>query len=221
METSIIWEKHPRLYHMAAADSLRSIMKHGLLSTSALLDLFEYSGKKRVAIEACHRPESIQIVHRSHGTAMIRDQKPMSDKGLQKCLEGMSVEAWYRLLNSKVFFWLSEARLRRMLHARPYRQIHHCVLIIDTKSLLTEHEDNIYLSPMNSGCTKPYPHERGRTTFRKIKDYSYDFWRKRRGNSGDTIVELAVAGRVPDIMSHVIRVERRKDDTIIEKIWER
>ncbi len=221
MDTSIIWERHPRLYHMADANSLKSIMKHGLLSTSSLLDLFEYGGAEREAIEASHRAESIEISHHLHGMAIIRDQKPMSDNGLKQCLNGIAVTDWYRLLNGKVFFWLNEFRLTRMLHARPYRQSSHCVLIIDTQSLVTAHEENIYLSPMNSGCTKPYPHPRGQDTFRAIKHYPYEFWRQKRGNSGEPIVELAVNAGVPDIMDHVLMVEERKDDKILGTLWRR
>jgi hypothetical protein len=36
--------RSPRLYHMAEADTWDSIREHGLLSTSALLDLFEIKG---------------------------------------------------------------------------------------------------------------------------------------------------------------------------------
>ena len=143
----------------------------------------------------------------------------MSDKGLLRCLQNMSVESWYRLLNGKVFFWLTEARLNRLLYARAYRDIPHCVYVLDTKSLVTAHEDNIRLSAMNSGCTKPYPHRRGGDTFRKIKDYPYDHWRKMRGWAGDPIVELAVELSVPDIMKHAIRVEKRKAATRTEIVW--
>src|SRR2546429_180882 len=41
----------PRLYHMAEAGSWPSVEQHGLLSTSALLDLFEVTGEKRRDIE--------------------------------------------------------------------------------------------------------------------------------------------------------------------------
>ena len=54
----------PCLYHMAALGSWDSIRKHGLLSTSALLDLFEVSDNDRVVIEEGHRAESITIEHR-------------------------------------------------------------------------------------------------------------------------------------------------------------
>ncbi len=48
---------------MAEADTWDSIRKNGLLSTSALLDLYEIKGAQRYAIESDHRPESIPISH--------------------------------------------------------------------------------------------------------------------------------------------------------------
>src|SRR5882762_11831030 len=80
--------RFPRLYHMAQLGSWTSIQKHGLLSTTALLDLFESRGDERFRIESCHRPESIPIVHPIHGRAVIRDQKPMSDRSVRKALVG-------------------------------------------------------------------------------------------------------------------------------------
>lgn len=92
---------YPRLYHMAQAGSWPSIMRRGLLSTSALLDLFEVNGIAREAIESQHRPSSVEITHATHGRAIIRDQKPMSEKALLKCLVGTTPRQWYELLNRR------------------------------------------------------------------------------------------------------------------------
>jgi len=95
---------YPRLSHMAEDGSWESIKRFGLLSTTALLDLFEIDGSRRTAIESQRRPDSVPIRHCRHGTAVIRDQKPMNDSALIGCLEGMTTSAWYQLLNGKVFF---------------------------------------------------------------------------------------------------------------------
>jgi hypothetical protein len=98
--------KFPHLYHMAQIGSWPSLQKHGLLSTTALLDLFELDGDERYRIEFCHRPKSIPVAHAVHGRAVVRDQKPMSDRSLRKALlgSGLKPEDWYRELNSRVFF---------------------------------------------------------------------------------------------------------------------
>jgi len=62
---------------MAEAGSWPSIRRHGLLSTSALLDLFEVTGVERVRLESQRRPETVKIEHPEHGEALIRDQKPL------------------------------------------------------------------------------------------------------------------------------------------------
>src|SRR5258707_5561077 len=112
------WGRFPRLYHMAQLGSWPSIVKYGLLSTTALLDLFESRGDERFRIESCHRPESIPILHPKHGCAVIRDQKPMSDRSVRKALVGtLEPTDWYRELNSRVFFWLTEERLNTLLNS--------------------------------------------------------------------------------------------------------
>jgi hypothetical protein len=60
---------YPTLFHMAALGSWPSIRERGLLSTSALLDLYEVVGEQRIAIEARHRAETIVIEHPKLGLA--------------------------------------------------------------------------------------------------------------------------------------------------------
>src|SRR5687767_5678188 len=96
---------------MAAAGSWPSIRQRGLLSTTALLDLFEVTGSERGAIESEHRPDTIRITHPRYGEAYVRDHKPMRESALRQCLQGMTPREWYRTLNRRVYFWPTEARL--------------------------------------------------------------------------------------------------------------
>ncbi|GLK80109.1 DUF7002 family protein [Methylopila turkensis] len=211
---------YPRLWHMAMDGSWPSIKKHGLLSTSALLDLYGYSGEKRHAIEAKHRPESIPIAADGLPGAMVRDQKPMSDSALEKCLlDGMTPEDWYRTLNKKCFFWLSGKRLQRLLHAKAYRADPQVVLTIDTASLVKANEQNVLLCPYNSGSTIMNPVKRGEGTFRTVADYDYATWKKARGKQ-DAVVELVITGGVPDIRDHVLAVHRVHEEKA-KLIWRR
>jgi hypothetical protein len=137
---------------------------------------------------------------------MIRDQIPMDDTGLRRCLPPHLIPSdWYRLLNQKVFFWLTRDRLLRLLHAGAYKTMAHDILEVDTRSLVSAYFHAIWLCPMNSGCTKPVPHPRGEDTFLRIPDYPYAGWRKRR-RRGERVVELAVDYSVPDICKYVRRV---------------
>jgi hypothetical protein len=201
-------ETYPRLWHMAEDGSWEFISKQGLLSTSALLDLYRIGGAERRKIESAHRPESVQISRTGFPDAVIRDQKPMSDAALAKCLtDGISPSQWYEILNGKVFFWLSKRRLRRLLAARAYRDFPQTVLTLDTESLVKTYSEEILLSPINSGSTIMKPQPRGHETFRSIENYPFDEWRKKRSKR-NAVVELVVPGSIKDIMDHVIAVHR-------------
>lgn len=221
MDTDILIQTYPKLYHMADKDAWPSIEKHGLLSTTALLDLYEISGKARQALELAHRPESVVIRHPKHGEAVIRDQKPMDDKGLKRCLRDASPTEWYQILNGKSFFWLQEHRLQRLLQARAYREESHCILTVDTRMLIEKHRERINLSPINSGCTKPMPHPRGKDCFLSLQEYPFDYWVKKRGKNGDSAVELTVEYAVPDISRLVTRVEIRKAGKVEKVIFKK
>jgi hypothetical protein len=219
MRTEELITYFPRLYHMAEAGTWESIRKHGLLSTSALLDGFQIDGEQRYKIESCHRPECVTITHPRRGSAVIRDQKPMSDAALRKCLlEGMTPREWYETLNGKVFFWVTRERLLVLLSARAYRNRRHCVLTLDTSRTLERHLPQVTLSPINSGCTVPNPQRRGRETFLPVGSYPFEDWAKKRGSSA-ALAELAVDYAVKDIADIVIRVDHMQGGQLLETIW--
>jgi hypothetical protein len=210
---------YPRLYHMAEEGTWESISERGLLSTSALLDLFEINGNERFVIESQHRPESIVIEHRVYGRAVIRDQKPMRETSLQKCLINMPPREWYELLNRKVFFWPTRERLLGLLAAKAYRDRTHCVLTIDTQRMFESQLNGIRLSPINSGSTIYNPQPRGRHTFSVLEDYPYEERRKKRGMT-NAVAELCVDYSVPDVGSVVSRVCHMEGPREIDLIYE-
>jgi hypothetical protein len=212
-------ELYPRLYHMAEEGTWESIRERGLLSTSALLDLFEINGNERFVIESQHRSESIVIEHRVHGRAVIRDQKPMRETSLLKCLIDMTPREWYELLNRKVFFWPTRERLLGLLAAKAYRDRTHCVLTIDTQRLFESQLNSIKLSPINSGSTIYKPQTRGRHTFSLPKDYPYEERRKKRGVP-NAVAELCVDYSVPGIEAVVSRVCHMEGPQEIELIYD-
>ena len=214
-----IIEVYPRLYHMAHIDSWLSIAEHGLRSTIALLDLYEVENAQRIQLEQRHRPECVRLEHSRYSGAVIRDQKPMSDAGLLRCLsDDLSPSDWYQLLNRHVFFWPTEQRLHKMMGARAYNNDSHAIVIVDTASLLACHFDRVLLSHMNSGCTVPYPHPRGATTFRPPDRFPFE---TRKRSSGEGFAELLVEYTVADIVDHTVEVYvgRRRDR--FDTIWSR
>ncbi len=207
--------RHPNLYHMAEQGSWESIREHGLLSTSALLDLFEIAGPRRHAIESAHRPKSVKLSHPQYGVAVVRDQKPMSESKLRSCLIGMEPREWYELLNRRVFFWPTKERLVRLLGARAYRNSPHVVIEVDTSILLEQRLNQTTLSRINSGSTVYVPVPRGRETFLPLSEYPQDWWRARR------LGEVAVEYGIPNLADMIISVEEWEGSSKLKTVWER
>jgi len=219
MDTELLIETFPRLYHMAHSNAWKGIQQHGLLSTTALLDLFEVTGAKRHEIESTRRRDCVAIEHPIHGRAVIRDNKPMDEVGLRRALHGVSPREWLELLNRKVFFWLTEDRVETLLSANAYRHDEHCVLTLRTAALVENYYDQICLCPMNSGCTKPFPHPRDRGIFYRIADYPFEYWRRKKAGAKKAIVELAVDYSVFDIFKYVELVTVRNCHGAVHELW--
>ena len=200
---------------MAENGSWPSIRQHGLLSTTALLDLFEIEGSERTAIESKWRQSSVPIEHPEHGIAVIRDQKPMPPHTLGPLLEGLTPTDWYEIINRKSFFWVSRDRLNRFLNAAPYRGRIHDVITVDTGSMIQSHYDHITLAPFNTGVSSFGPRfKRDIHTFQTIESC---LSRNQVGN----VVELAVDYHVQDITDLAISVDKWRGTTFQRTIWRR
>ena len=206
--------QHPLLYHMAEAGAWDNIQQHGLLSTAALLELFNIKEPQRSAIGSEYRRKREVIRHHDHGCATIRDQTPMPPGKLDLALTDMNHSEWYQLLNGKVFFWSTESRLISFLQARSHRDRPHDVLTVCTRSLVEQHATVITLSHINSGTVRMPTHRRGSDTFRTIPNHCC---KTRR----ECFVELAVEGRVPDMERHTLSVDRWLGATRQQNIWQR
>jgi hypothetical protein len=209
VDLTALIEKYPSVYHMAALGSWPSIQRHGLLSTSALLDLFEVKADRREAIESRKRPVSVVITHPQYGIATIRDQKPLHDSMLLRCLRGrVSVEDWHRLLNGRVFFWVDEKRLNDLRNARAYREQRQTVIFANTRQLVERYADRIRLAHINTGATRSVTHFRDLETFKTIENYD-----RRK------VVELTIDRSVPDVAEFAVRVEEIGGPDASRVIW--
>jgi hypothetical protein len=128
-------------------------MKHGLLPTSALLDLFEIVGEQRVAIVGRPREAEVLLEHATHGKAVISDNSPLTAKSLERCLDdGLRPADWLKMLNERVFFWVDRRPVARLLDARINRDRARDVLVVDTLSLARCLADEMDIAPINTGA---------------------------------------------------------------------
>ena len=198
-------EHYPRLFHMAWHESWPSIREHGLLSTRSLVELYRPGPENSRSILQQHRPDRIEISCDGLGKATIRDQKPMDDKGVCNALGVNDPGQWYELLNSMVFLWPTIERLRTMMSARAYVGMSHDLLVVDTARLVECHREEIRLSPMNSGATKPFPHPRDLGLFKRFEEFPFDD-RLKSHKPAKAVAEVCVVGGIQDIGDVVVDV---------------
>lgn len=200
MDRNDLISRFPVAFHMTSPESLPGIAARGLLSTSALLDLFEVEGEERQAMESRRRPDSVELVHPVHGRAVIRDNKPLNEGVLERILEpGTSVAQYLRYLNRRVFFWPTAERLSELLGARAYRDRDQIVFKVDTSEMLERYDCDVQLSPYNSGTTLYNPPPRGLSLFKNVDAYDFEERRAVRGPRA-AIAEIAVARSIPDVL---------------------
>ncbi len=219
MKEDELVSRYPRLWHMAHDGAWPAIRDHGLMSAGALLDAYDVQGPRRHALRSCRRPESVPLDADALPMAVIRDQKPMTDAALIRCLDdGLTPRDWYELLNSRTFFWLSRARIWTLLRARAYRDVRQTVLTLDTARLVAAHRDRIWLSPINSGATLFKPQRRGKQTFQRIAAFPYEA-RSATRIDANNVVELVVDHSVPDVADFVLAVHSVQNSEILGEVW--
>ena len=131
---------------------------------------------------------------------------------LAACLSDITLEAWYRTLNARVFFWPTRDRLERMLKA--YRREPQAIFEVDTRALLERHANNVELSHINSGYASGRypPARRGGHTFKPLRDYAY--------SARNKIAEVTVPGSVPDIFEVARRVTLKAPGANDRALWQ-
>jgi hypothetical protein len=192
---------------MAEDGTWPSIRQQGLLSTQAIVDLYQPDAATRARIVSTVRRDKITLTSPGLGDMTIRDQRPA--KFIAACMhDGVSPQDYLNALNGRVFFWLHLSRLERLLNARLYRNSRHTVLHVDTARLVEAYSGRVQLAPYNTGSMHvPSMPKRGPDVFTDLADYPYEQWLTKRGRSAEPVVELTIRYAVPDIARFVTRVE--------------
>jgi hypothetical protein len=186
MDTNAFARQFPKLYHLTFAANLPSIREHGLLSARDLADRYSFSEEDRAATLGSRRLCNQDL----HGIT-LRDQQAASESKMKTCLVRISIPEWLALLNSKIFFFVTEDKAMRMAEA--YSDYANLLLAVDTKTLLTRHGEEATLCRIVSGSFL-HPRPRGRDSFIPLATYSYK-------NKRDTPAELTISTPIPDILS--------------------
>lgn len=194
----------PQLFHMAENGSWPNIMKYGLLSTSALLDLYHKQGTEREVIECQWRSQKRPIHCNGLVDAVIRDQIPMPPEKLATCLiGGLTASDWYKIINRKIFFWTTLRSLQMFLSANEYKNKPQEVITVSTDIVIERHASRVTLSSINSGSTyfvpskRSDPWKRGPQTFKQISDYTARW-----------VTEFVVEEGLTDITEMTVSVDR-------------
>ena len=188
ISTNEFIQRYPTLYHVSLASNLEQVQRHGLRSTTALLDLFEIRGQERFTLESCRRPSMVTIKHPVHGEAVLNDQFPLNESVLGRCLVGMTNREWFENLNRRVFLWPDLRRAKRFLEARMASSHKRVILAVQTKDLV-ELTDSIELSAINSGTAIRNAPPRGKNTFLPLAQYPFEE-RRRRTGPGRAVAEV-------------------------------
>jgi Family of unknown function (DUF7002) len=130
---------------------------------------------------------------------------------LVRCLDaGVSPRVWYRLVNSKVFFWLDIDRLNR--HRAACAERPQIVIAVNLGELLTRHGRRAFLTPFNVGNARRRPAARGRRTFVPLEAWLATRWESEAERGCPTRArnhppaEIAIEGSVPDLMDLIVEV---------------
>lgn len=222
MDANKFVDLYPRLYHMAQGGAWPSIQRHGLLSTSAIVDLYNVDSSLRVAIATNVRRESVSLTDPDLGTMTIRDQRPM--KFLDECLEpGASRLAFLSAINTRIFFFPGNSGLYRLMGAKLYRDLPQTVIEFDTRAVVEAFGHVAELAPYNTGSMHvPTAPIRSAAVFKPISEYPYDFWeKKRRHSSTEPVSEFTLPYSMPQAEEFVLKAQTWVGGASTETLYER
>ena len=188
--------KLPRhFYHLAEPANLASIRRHGLLSAERLMKLARIGSDELHSALSRHRPSSLVL---SNGV-IIRDQSPMPPSALARALPpGVVPGDWYRFLNGFVFLWANRERLDRHLVA--FRKRPQALLVFDAARLIEEREEELLLSPINSGNAMRRASPRSYELFVPYRNWLKSGWPPINGHSRSKATapaEVVLRGGLP------------------------
>lgn len=210
---------YPRLFHVAEDGSWPSIERSGLLTAASLVERWQVAEPLRSRLLTEVRTEPTTITHPVLGSAVVPDQPALDARALQRSLGGTKASAWLELLAARVSFFVQPERLKALPNSRISRNRPSLLVIVDSASLLAAHADRVELCRIDPGAAQSRSAQpRGRDTFQTLEEFRHPSRTSPRPRDPWDVAQLCIAGDVPDILDHVVRVERRHGDDVLEQL---
>ena len=181
----------PVVFHATAYGAWESIAAHGLRTAAQLSDDARSLSKLRTS--------AIEVKNTEGLTASVRDQQVMIRSHIADHLDGLTVDEWLELVNSRVFFFARQKDLTTLLGR--YGSEGQDVLTFDTAKLLAAAGRRAEVATVETAAPVAWQKCpcRGIDTFEPLAEH--------RGDVAD-IEELTVVDGLTDVMPLVRRVVR-------------
>lgn len=155
------------VHHLVDARNWPSVRRTGLRTAASLA---------RSCLPADDADELLRrrrpVAHELPSGAILRDQSPMPEAALERCLvDGLTPADWYETINGAVYFWVDPGRMTRHLVAQRGPQL---AIAFDGPALARAYADRAFVTAFNVGSALRRPARRGRGSF-----VPYDAWRAR------------------------------------------
>jgi hypothetical protein len=155
------------LYHLTSSENATNILAtKTLFSANTLIDM---TGDDLLQnIKQVRRP-SHQTIIIGDDRFYLRDQRPISELALSKCLSNdWNVSDFLFHLNERVFMWPTLNRLWK--HFKRYEQENPTIFRFSTREIL-EANPHVKFCRLNSGATRPNSHLGGIAPLRGIESF--------------------------------------------------
>ena len=194
-------ERVPRLFHVTDRAAWPLIGRHGLLTADSLIDRFAPQAE-RDGLRGRRRAEPLTLHDGPEGRATLNDNRPLHFGPLAPVLgDGLTPQAWLRVLNGRVFLWPRLGRGSGFLRAGRRGGREKLLLTFDALRFARAHHERIDIAPINTGSATRKPAPRGHGIFTPIAQTSWEAWRTLRApakRTPDTVAEVSVRCDVPD-----------------------
>jgi hypothetical protein len=168
-------KERPYLYHLTSNSNAKLIIaEKRIYSANELIKMS--NNKQHLSVQRKKRTDHYQLSINGN-TYSLRDQQPISEKALAKCLtDGWNTGDFLYHLNDRVFMWPTLDRLWR--HFNRYKEEKPVIFRFPTEELLVINL-HVLFCRLNSGATRanPYlggkPPSRGGKTFLPADQFPY------------------------------------------------